>query len=81
MVPTTIPMVLIGVAGLCSVAVIASDDEDVTTAPTVEGLANPKSISLAPLLVSMMLAGLRSRWVMPSRWALVDTDLQEILER
>jgi len=51
-------MVLIGVAGLCSVAVIASDDEAGITAPTVEGLANPKSISLAPLLVSMMLAGL-----------------------
>jgi hypothetical protein len=29
------------------------------------GLASPKSISLAPAFVSMMLAGFRSRWMMP----------------
>ena len=29
------------------------------------GLASPKSISLAPAFVSMMFAGLRSRWIMP----------------
>ncbi len=29
------------------------------------GLAKPKSISLAPVFVSMMLDGFRSRWIMP----------------
>jgi hypothetical protein len=33
------------------------------------GFANPKSISFAPDLVSMMLPGLRSRWTTPLRWA------------
>jgi len=32
-------------------------------------LASPKSISLAPVLVSMMLAGFRSRCVSPTLWA------------
>ncbi len=31
--------------------------------------ASPKSMSFAPLLVSMMFAGLRSRWTMPLRCA------------
>ena len=31
------------------------------------GLASPKSMSLAPDLVSMMLSGLRSRWMTPLR--------------
>ena len=29
------------------------------------GFASPKSISFAPALVSMMLAGFKSRWMMP----------------
>ena len=32
--------------------------------------ASPKSRSFAPALVSMMLAGFRSRWTIPCRWAL-----------
>ena len=32
-------------------------------------LAKPKSISLVPFFVSMMLPGLRSRWTTPLRWA------------
>ena len=35
----------------------------------VTALARPKSISLAPDLVSMMLPGFRSRWTTPLRWA------------
>jgi hypothetical protein len=37
-------------------------------------LAKPKSSSLAPLLVSMMLPGLMSRWMIPSRCAFSTAD-------
>ena len=43
-----------------------------TTGPRL--LASPKSSSLAPLLVSMMLPGFRSRWTMPARCALSSAD-------
>jgi hypothetical protein len=33
-------------------------------------LARPKSSSFAPVRVSMMLPGFRSRWTTPLRWAL-----------
>lgn len=56
-VPTTIPSI---VSGLCG-------DTNVCVSPELGGLAvnvgfaKPKSISLAPLLVSMILPGFRSR--------------------
>ena len=53
----------------------------------ISGFARPKSISLAPPLVSMMFAGFRSRWMMPC-WcafsrAMRDfrADLQDLIER
>ena len=59
-------------------------------APSTTGasvLASPKSSSLAPCLVSMMLPGLRSRWMMPARCALsradghLDGDLERLISR
>ena len=41
-----------------------------TSASGVKCLARPKSRSLTPDAVSMMLPGLRSRWITPLLWAL-----------
>ena len=58
--PTTVPAVVIGEAGLVIVATAENAGNDPLAANPC-GLARPKSISLAPLLVSMMLPGFKSR--------------------
>jgi hypothetical protein len=64
-VPTMLPAVVRGLNGLGPLKVAAAVNDgglpDGALAATPRGLAKPKSISLAPLLVSMMLPGFRSR--------------------
>jgi hypothetical protein len=47
---------------------VADNADDETTG--LAALAKPKSMSLGPVLVSMMLLGFRSRCTTPLRWAL-----------
>ena len=47
-----------------------SGAEPEPAAPREFGFARPKSMSLVPDLVSMMLPGLKSRCTMPARWAI-----------
>jgi hypothetical protein len=59
-----------GLPGLAPpVAVTAAESHDADPAPPATldatGFAKPKSISFAPLLVSMMLAGFKSRCTTP----------------
>jgi hypothetical protein len=62
-VPTIMPsLVSLACSWVISVRALASGAEP-------DCFARPKSISLAPLLVSMTLAGFRSRCVIPSLWA------------
>jgi hypothetical protein len=59
-----VPAVVIGEGGL----VIVATAENAGTEPLAAspcGLARPKSINLAPLLVSMILPGFKSRWITP----------------
>ena len=60
-VPTIVPS---PVSGLLAVTAVGDDDN------IGDGLARPKSSSLAPDLVSMMFPGLRSRCTIPLLWAL-----------
>ena len=53
---------IVGVEGVSPKVAPGFDPEIVSS-----GLAKPKSISFAPDFVSIMLAGLRSRWMMPWR--------------
>ena len=71
-VPTMEPFCVSGEAAEVSEAKLMVGVEGVRPlAPVmaISGFARPKSINLAPDLVSMMLAGFRSRWMMPWRWA------------
>ena len=73
MVPTTLPATVSGLTGVGPDMVRAADRSGADpepAAPSVAGLAKPKSISLVPALVSMMLPGLRSRCTMPARCAI-----------
>src|SRR4051812_92337 len=63
-----VPAMVTGDAILAMVATAENAGvEDWEPAANVCSLTNPKSISLAPLLVSITLAGFRSRWTMPLR--------------
>ena len=71
-VPTMLPAVVNGLAGLSPVRVAAAVNEGAAPeagAAMPKGLAKPKSISFAPDLVSMMFAGFKSRCTMPARCA------------
>ncbi len=68
-VPTIVPSAVSGCA-MVGDWVSAAIDTPLLGAPASPvARARPKSISLAPLLVSMMFPGLRSRWITPARWA------------
>ena len=68
--------------------VASRDMPDIEMGPAgARNFASPKSSSFGPAFVNMMLAGLRSRWMMPWRCALSSAsaisvaDLQRLLER
>ena len=64
-VPITAPAVVSGDMGLASLIVLAADNKGALDAaavsPDIAGFARPKSISLAPVFVNMMLPGFKSR--------------------
>jgi hypothetical protein len=64
-VPTTMPAMVSGCWGVATVCV----SPELAEPAGVTGFARPKSISLAPLFVSMMLPGFRSRWMTSLRCA------------
>jgi|CZKD01.1.fsa_nt_gi hypothetical protein len=66
-VPTTVPCAVSG--WLPSGVVIVTVSPDVASARATNAFAKPKSINLAPVLVSMMLPGFKSRCVTPLRCA------------
>jgi hypothetical protein len=72
MVPIMVPAVVNGLKGLGLLKVTAAVKEGGAPDPApiveeVKGLAKPKSMSLAPAGVSMILPGFRSRCTMPWR--------------
>jgi hypothetical protein len=79
-VPTTVPSWVTGV--VCVAATVS-----VMPQAGAAGFAKPKSSSLAPVGVIMMLPGLRSRLTIPARWRFIErignlrTELQDLLKR
>ena len=73
-VPMIVPAVVSGLRGLGPLSVAAAVNEGADADPEADvcipsGFASPKSISFAPLWVSMMFPGFRSRWTIPFRCA------------